>query len=136
MQAQELNDLYLRSLCLWREARGTSREALTAINAVIQNRMEDAKGRWPKTATEVILQPLQFSSFNPGDPNATKLPNPKQPGDWIAWGLCVAIASAPLESDPTGGATNYHSLPAGSLPAWADPQKLTAKIGAFRFYKL
>ncbi|MDA4120223.1 MAG: cell wall hydrolase [Thaumarchaeota archaeon] len=136
MSGQELNDLYLRCLCLWREARGSSLPALAAINSVITNRMNDPHNRWPKSATGVILQPLQFSSFNASDPNSTKLPDPRHPQDWVAWCNCVLVAEAPLGGDNTDGATNYESEPPDKLPAWADPAKITTTIGPFRFYKL
>lgn len=136
MSGQELNDLYLRCLCLWREARGSSLPALAAINSVITNRMNDPHNRWPKSATGVILQPLQFSSFNASDPNSTKLPDPRHPQDWVAWCDCVLVATAPLGGDNTNGSTNYHSCEAGKFPSWADQDKLKVQIGPFYFYAL
>jgi len=127
---------FICSLCLWREARGASQAAKAAILAVIRNRSQDARNRWPKTLLGVILQPLQFSSFNANDPNASKLPNPLQAVDWLAFQDCMVVVKAPLTADPTQGATNYESCAVGELPAWADPAKLTTTIGPFRFYKL
>jgi spore germination cell wall hydrolase CwlJ-like protein len=124
----------LAALCLWREARGQSAAAKAAILAVIRNRVADK--RWPNTLTGVILQPLQFSSFNSGDPNATQMPNPKNAADWAAWTECCNVVDTPLIADPTMGATNYESCEPGKLPSWAQPSKLTVQIGPFRFYKL
>jgi Cell Wall Hydrolase len=98
--------------------------------------------RWPRTIPGVILQHAQFSSFSAGDPNAVLFPLPPasaaQPSpDWIAWGNAQIAVNTDLGGDPTNGATNYESLPEGApRPAWADPTKLTATIGPFRFYKL
>lgn len=130
-------DQWLLALCLWREARGCSIEALTGIAAVIRNRALDKQGRWPRDTAGVILQPAQFSSFNTGDPNSLKFPRPalKSP-DEAAWQMCTQVALATLTPDPTDGATNYESEPLDKLPKWANPLRLTVTIPPFRFYKL
>lgn len=127
---------FLLSLCLWREVRGQSQAARAAVAAVIRNRSTDAEHRWPKTIPGVILQPRQFSSFNAGDPNAVLFPVPSNVQDWEAWQDCCDVATMPLTADPTQGANSYESEPAGMLPRWADPEKITVIIGPFRFYKL
>lgn len=130
---------WLAALCLWREARGSSLAALTAIWWVIQNRANDAHNRWPKTIPGVILQHLQFSSFNAGDPNALKFPIPPNATspDWSAFQSCIVAIETTLGGDPTSGATNYESIPDPSKrPSWCDPNKITVTIGPFRFYKL
>lgn len=134
-------DQFLLALALWREARGQSSAARAAIACVIRNRMEDAAHRWPKTVSGVILQPHQFSSFSAGDPNAALFPvepaEGKQSADWMAWLTSMDIASTPMTADSTNGANAYESLPEGaSRPHWADPAKITARLGPFRFYRL
>jgi len=125
---------WITALCLWREARGTSLGAIRAIWHVIANRI--ASSHFPNDAVSVILQPKQFSSFNPSDPNASKLPNPASVPDWNAFQSCLTIVDSPGD-DPTGGATHYESCDAAGIPRpkWADPAKITAEIGPFRFYK-
>lgn len=143
---------WLLALCLFREARGSSKPALMAIRAVIENRVADAQHRWPKSIPAVITQKSQFSSFSAGDPNATKFPLPPIPEtaqgspDWQAWLDCADVASVPLGADPTNGANGYVSLvkdPAtGELVippaarAWATPERQTCAIGAFRFFRV
>ena len=141
---------FLQALCIYREARGESMAAKAAILAVIRNRAADAQGRWPKTTSAVILQPAQFTSFSPNDPSVSVFPQPKTPGAWQAWLDCCEVVTSPMSEDPTGGATNYHSIPddgysyknaKGEMvnlkpPTWADPAKLTLQIGKTRFYKL
>jgi len=131
---------FLLALCLWREARGETQLARTGIAAVIRNRSEHAKRRWPNTIVRVILQPKQFSSFNAGDPNAVLFPVQPAAGasaDWNSWQDCCDVATVPLQSDPTNGANCYESIPDGKpKPSWADPAKITTTIGPFRFYKL
>lgn len=129
-------DQFLLALCLWREARGATMSAQTAIMWVILNRMKDPLRRWPATVPGVILQAKQFSSFNAGDPNSALFPQPAHTSDWDAWQRCMLVATQPLGGDPTNGATNYESCQPGQLPAWADPAKMTTEIGPFRFYAL
>jgi spore germination cell wall hydrolase CwlJ-like protein len=133
-QFSQYYDEFLWALCVWREARGeklhTSR---LAVAHVVLNRALDLKQRWPKTPSGVVLQHLQFSSFNAGDPNATLFPA----RDATVWlDCCDAVAGVLAgDLDPTKGANHYHSkMP--TPPAWADPSKLTAEIGGFRFFKL
>ena len=133
------DDQFIAALCLWREARGASLSAKTAIWWVIQNRANDHAGRWPRSIAGVVLQPKQFSSFNHDDPNVSAYPfaMPQSSPDYQAWLDCKTVVQTPLGGDPTGGATNYESLPAGAtMPKWAEPSKLTTAIGPFRFYKL
>lgn len=134
---------WLAALCLWREARGSSVQALTAIWWVIQNRANDTHKRWPRTIPAVILQRLQFSSFNADDANVTKFPLPPKDEadtptmDWIAWQNCCLAVSTPLGGDPTSGATNYESEPdPAKRPSWCQSNKITTTIGPFRFYRL
>lgn len=124
--------LALAALCVWREARNQPVEAMTGVWNVIKNRVNDSRGRWPKTIVGVIVQPLQFSSFNRNDPNASQIPLQSE----TAWQECCAVVDG-NDADPTGGANAYHSLGLmDQLPAWADPQKQTVRLGAFTFYKL
>ncbi len=127
---------WLTSLCLWREARGSTIGALRAIYWVLHNRATDPKSRWPKDIPGVILQPKQFSSFNAGDPNATKFPQSSNPQDYTAFQSCQSIATSPGD-DPTQGANHYESIPPNSpKPSWADPNKVTCIVGPFTFYRL
>lgn len=134
-------DQFMAALCLWREARGCSLPTLAAVYQVILNRSTDAQRRFPRTLAGVVLQHMQFSSFNVDDPNSTKFPMPPAPGaqptsDWKAWLDCQMVVQSPIGGDSTGGATNYEDCADDKLPAWAQPDKLTATIGPFRFYKL
>jgi N-acetylmuramoyl-L-alanine amidase len=117
----------LAALCLWREARGESREAKRGVLHVILNRSK-ATG---KSLAKVILQRLQFSSFNSNDPNAVKWPGEDDP----AWLECCGLVDTP-GVDPTGGANHYESCKDDAEPSWADDARLTTRIGAFEFYRL
>jgi hypothetical protein len=137
-----LGDFYpylLAALCVWREARGESQDARRGVWWVIQNRVGQPMFR--PSLTRVVLQPYQFSSFNAGDPNATKFPNEAIPLDWQAWLEILAIAESP-DTDPTYGAFYYESFPVEELDAirgkdsWFAADKLTVQLGAVRFYRM
>jgi N-acetylmuramoyl-L-alanine amidase len=120
-------DYILTALCLWREGRGETVDGRRAIYHVIQNRVKS--NIWPNTAAGVILQRLQFSCFNPNDPNAKLLPTATDK----QWLECRAIVDDP-GSDPTAGANHYHVV--GLKPVWADPAKVTLTFGNHVFYRL
>lgn len=132
----------LAAICLWREGRGQSKAALTAIYHVILNRVADQKNRWPKTISGVIMQPAQFSSMTSGsDPNLQKMPVDNGSPDWLAFQDCLAVVETALIADPTQGATNYISVDSqGRIPpsakGWATAENLTYQIGSFRFFRL
>ena len=129
-------DQFLGALCLWREARGASLPAKTAIWSVIQNRANDPSHRWPKSIHDVIVQPYQFSSFLASDPNVTAWPTDRHPADWQAWLDCCNVVQVPLTADPVDGATNYESEPDGTpRPNWTTKMTQVATIGPFRFYR-
>jgi N-acetylmuramoyl-L-alanine amidase len=131
------------ALAGWREARGESDAAILGVLWVIRNRAADP--RWPDRLSEVVLYrkrpgvKRQFSSFEPGDPNAALLPQPDDP----AWVRCCLLVDGLMQkniesTDPTGGANHYHSFKPGATgwPAWATEDKQTARIGPFWFYRL
>jgi spore germination cell wall hydrolase CwlJ-like protein len=129
MTIYDTYDKFIAALCLWREARGCTQDARRAVLHVILNRSRDK--RYPRVLSEVVLQRAQFSSFNAGDPNASKLPH----WDDAAWRQCCELVEEP-GADPTGGATHYESCPENGEPKWADDRKRTAVIGPFEFYRL
>jgi len=125
-------DRIMMAICIWREARGEPEIAKRGVAHVLLNRVTDPRKRWPSTPAAVVLQLRQFSSFNSGDPNATKFPLP----DDHAWLVCCEIVADP-GSDPADGANHYHSYADPLMyPKWADPHHMTAILGALKFYKL
>lgn len=131
--AQQCYELALLMLCIWREARGESAIAQLGVAWVIKNRLA-LQGWMGKTYPAVILKPYQFSSFNAGDPNATKFPNPTTD---LAMGPCLLVAKHAYEgteSDPTDGATHYFD-DSISPPDWTIGATKTVKLGHLIFYK-
>jgi spore germination cell wall hydrolase CwlJ-like protein len=123
----------LLALAIYREARGETDEAMLGVAWVIRNRWRDAKNRWPKTIPGVILQRLQFSSFNVNSTDAV-FPTSSDDPAWLR--CCAVVDSLAGSCDPTTGAQFYHSIPEGQdLPKWAEVYPQTVTIGAFKFYK-
>lgn len=119
------------ALCAWREARGCSDEAIRGVLHVIKNRAE-RPGWWGKSIEEVVLKPSQFSSFNKGDPNATKFPME----DDKVFPKILTLTDAVLsnqDEDLTDGAVNYHDSTV--FPEWAAHAVRSAQILPFSFYK-
>jgi hypothetical protein len=80
---------------------------------------------------ETVLQPWQFSSFNPGDPNSKQFP---ADGD-RSWLDSLKAAQA-TDPDNTYGAVFYYSPPLGGPPAAWGHIEYTTTIGRLHFYKL
>ena len=130
------SDHDLLALCIWREARGETRDGKFAVGCSIRNRVNHPRW-WGRDYRSVILDPWQYSSFNAADPNSNKFPHP---GD-SAYDDCEACATSVLngDADMTGGAVSYFdkSLDANP-PTWpSSPQFAhSVDIGAFHFYAL
>lgn len=133
--AEQTYELALLMLCIWREARGESIDAKHAVGWVIRNRKE--KGGWfGNSYYSVITKPAQFSSFNVGDPNATKFPNPITDA---SYGECLLAAKHVYDGtapDNTMGSTYYFDdSMAANPPGWASAFVPTVKMGNLNFYK-
>jgi spore germination cell wall hydrolase CwlJ-like protein len=130
--AGALLDRFLLALCVWREARGETLTGKQLVAATVMNRVQDTLHRWPGTISGVILQPMQFSSFNAADPNAVKFPSSLS--GMADWNDCVQAADEAIAGPLITTANHYHVE--GLLPAWRDPTKIVAVEGAHVFYKL
>lgn len=135
-EAKDFARLYILALCIWREARGESFRGKLLVGTVIRNRVHDK--RWPNTYEGVITQRLQFSAFNPNDPNAVKYPYTgvlsNGPED-AAWYDCVQAAGMVLASQTTATKANhYHTL--AVMPPWHDAAKIVDREGAHVFLEL
>lgn len=131
------HDIALLADCVWREARGEPYEGKVAVAEVILERWRDR--RWPGTIADVVLQPYQFSCYNPKDPNVALRPK-RESRAFVE--CCAAAAEALNGSDRTEGANHYlnkaltKQIRGGSLPPWYDPDKITAEIGRHVFLRL
>jgi hypothetical protein len=118
---------------------------MEAVYRVIRNRSEDARKRWPRTLSEVVLEPYQFSSFNKSDPQCTVFPVPGNKLQWDIWQDCVGAVRLVRVEDITKGANFYHDTSiAPPFQQWLGPHatlddllKLkTFEAATLHFYRL
>jgi spore germination cell wall hydrolase CwlJ-like protein len=130
---------------LWGEARGEREEGMRAVAAVIINRARAARSWMAKhpntphplfgdgTLRSVCKAKWQFSCWNEGDPNRSKIEGlPKTDPLYIK--AIEALAWVLTNPDPTFGATHYHSSVI-KAPDWTKGATMTVKIGHHLFYK-
>lgn len=117
---------------LYHEARGEGRAGMIAVAEVVLNRVESA--RFPDTICGVVRQGAgngrgcQFSFVCDGSMQARL-----EPG---AWRRAQALARDMAQGAPrelTEGATHFHANRV--RPGWSRVYRLTAEIGAHRFYR-
>lgn len=128
----------LLAMLLFGEARGQDNNCRLAVANIVRNRVLAGRyggNTWPG----VILQPKQFSCFNPQDVNRPKL---LKPLDWAkpeVWGECLDIAQTILYGtahDNTKRSTHYHDKSMDFRPPfWAKVYTHTLDIGDLRFYR-
>ena len=132
-------DVFARTI--WGEARGEGQTGMTAVACVVMNRVNIARAQpngdywWGNSILRVCQKPLQFSCWNPNDPNLLQLQSVTTENAEFALATRIAgWAATGSLADPTGGATHYHAL--SVIPSWASGHTPTAIIGHHVFYKL
>ena len=126
-------DIEILARTIYGEARGEPWLGKTAVAYVVLNRAR-CGGWWGEAVTDVCLKPWQFSCWNQGDPNHSRVASVDMESS--AFVECLAAAGAALSglaTDPTRGATHYHAD--GILPSWARGRRAIATIGRHRFYR-
>lgn len=134
-------DIDVLARTVWAEARGEQLAGQAAVAWVVKNRSRDAKRRWPRTIAEVCKQRLQFSCWNPGDPNLQKLLTVTLDVESFAraHGIVTLVLANEIR-DYSKGANHYHTTkaPHGAQhwpPTWAVAMEKTAQIGAHEFLR-
>jgi len=126
-------DLEIWAKTTYGEARNQSAEGKLAVSYVIKNRAEDRAGRWPDTPAMVCLQRMQFSAWNPGDPNVNAMARLESTDPvYLRCVYAALTAYLSVEPDPTDGANHYAVI--GTNPYWAKGEG--QKIGDHEFYTL
>jgi spore germination cell wall hydrolase CwlJ-like protein len=129
--------LYILSLVIYREARSESMRGMLLVGQVIENRVHSE--RWPETYSDVILQRLQFSSFNADDSQRLVWPETNtatyNAGDDEAWlAACQAAAMILSNSERYTDANHYHTT--AVMPSWHDADKIVEREGSHLFLEL
>ena len=129
-----LTELDYLALTVWAEARGEGVQGMTHVASVIMNRVKSGKFGG-HTIQGVVTKKKQFSCWNPGDPNRSKLTIehmnslPQNSPDGKAWVHAVMAArlATTFKGDVTKGALYYHTHAVN--PSWAAKMQTTAIIG-------
>lgn len=140
-----LTDQQLFAVMLLAEARGEDTLGRQMVAAVVMNRIAWAKQHetnvgtkfwWGDDVRSVILKPWQFSSLNENDPNRAQLPSfLHNPLTTEALQIAASAMNGTL-GDPSNGADGYLNPAAvAAMPAWATPERLTAKHLHHNFYR-
>jgi N-acetylmuramoyl-L-alanine amidase len=132
MAAGSIDDFVTFARTIWGEARGEPQAGQEAVAWVIVNRLR-SRYRGAETLTDVCRARLQFSCWNPDDPNASLL----ESLDFTDRAFCRVFAAACRVwtgdvADPTHGARHYHDHRIS--PAWSRGRQPTAVIGNHLFY--
>ena len=114
------------------EAESESLFGKFAVAQVVKNRMLDT--RWPNNWREVMLQPKQFSCFNPGLFRAETLKTRRDKGYWkdaryASFGIFYNHVA-----DMVAGSNHYHSK--SVTPFWSRGHASIMTIGSHVFYRL
>lgn len=129
-------DIDTAAKTIWGEARGEGELGMQAVANVIVNRWKRTDGQFAKddTIANTCRRRMQFSCWNPDDPNLEKMERLNLADKTYRRAL-VAILEAidtSLDADITRGATHYHTL--NISPFWAEGQKPCATIQHHKFY--
>jgi len=134
-----LSDDQILALTIYAEARGESLEGKIAVGSVILERVDHRT--WDgDTIHEVCLWPMQFSCYNPADPNRTMLKKitdtwRDEIGKNKTLQECMEISqgliSGSIERYPK--ALDYFN-PAVCQPVWEKEKTFVAEIGHHKFY--
>lgn len=129
------NDHLLLTRILFSEAKSQSRKTKEAIAQVIMNRTKHK--RYPKTISEVILQPEKFNSLYGKTWQKSENPDKLNLMDQKSYFECSDIANAAIKNsiqNTVGKATLYHDAAIRSPwnPRWTTK---VGRIGEFYFYE-
>ena len=142
MRTFDMYDNVIAALCVWREARGEEPMVQFLVARVIVNRVRDYFKRWPNTLSGVVLQRLQFSSFNSDDPNTSKMPLLTD----VSFVVCCDAVDKAFDDTTIESITlspfvtkmieaNHYHDDSIEPPAWAKNMKFLGKLGRILFYK-
>jgi spore germination cell wall hydrolase CwlJ-like protein len=115
------------ALTAYYEARSDGVHGMRAVCHVIKNRARGGRG-----ITSVILQPAQFTVWNPGGPARRRVPRANDPAFKEALEVARMVLAGEAR-DITQGATHYHER--SIKPSWRRGMTMTAVIGRHVFYK-
>lgn len=129
--AVRISDRDILARTIWAEARGEGPVGMGAVANVIMNRVRDP--RWPNNVRAVCKQPMQFTAWNPTDPNGKLAREANSLTPLFPEALTIAgMALAGTLADYTNGANHYYN-PKVVTPSWAARMAHVGDIGNHRF---
>lgn len=124
-------DLFVLSLCAWRENRHGQTPGMQSVCNCIVNRMRARK----QTAYQVVTAYKQFSSMTaPHDLQLGLYPSP----DDAIWREAQLLAGEALQgtlTDIIEGATSYYALSLAEPPYWAPNMTPTVVVAGQQFLR-
>jgi spore germination cell wall hydrolase CwlJ-like protein len=134
-------DLEALTRTCYGEARGENFSGQIAVCWVVKNRVlrpgwwtrERGDGIEDDTIEAACLDPVQFSCWNPGDPNREIILE----APWTNPRLRSCLAAATCVyfdwiSDPTHGSTHYHTT--AVAPPWSRGKEPVVQFGTHQFF--
>ena len=139
------DDVLWLARCIYSETKQAHEQTLVAW--VIRNRVETGY-RGEDTYSDVVLDPYQFSAFNPGDPKRQMFLSLTPHSDAAGWEQALRAAHrvyhAPADERPFTRETRHfyseRSMPGRRAPRWANGERPVQPVGfrvdpvRFRFY--
>ncbi len=127
------NEIDLLARTIWAEARSEGERGMQAVANVIKNRA-DKGGYFGRSIVDVATKDFQFSAWNIGDPNRSKLlaVTDENPEFRKALDIAKGVLKGTL-SDITEGADHYHTY--NINPSWAASLTKIKQIGDHIFYR-
>ena len=117
---------------IYGEARGASLADMAAVANAVMNRVVRG-GWWGDTIEAVCLKPYQFSCWNDGDPNRSKIEAVSDQNSVFLQCTTIAqLAADGLLRDMTNGATHYHTT--SFRPGWAMGHEPCYRTNVHVFY--
>lgn len=127
-------DLWTVAQTCWGEARGEPLEGIEAVAWVIRNRCT-VHPRWRgQSPRQVCIAPMQFSAWNPGDPNLPLMRTVSL--DDAAFVTCLLAAVEVFggrSASPVSLATHYYAV-GTHRPVWAEDHTPVCSIGHHLFF--
>lgn len=124
------------------EAEGQPMNVKLGVGFSVLNRVAKQRSNWGLTIKEIILKPNQYDGIW-NEMRFDRVRNPLHKANTsqaVAWLESYEAARAIIfktASDPTRGATNFHSYTKRELyPDWATDDRFRTKIGDVFFYEL
>lgn len=135
-------DTILLARLIFGEAEGQPQNAKTGVGFSVLNRLKKQNSNWGLSIKEIILKENQYDAMW----NSNTIPKVRDPLNGVSdhrkkeWQesceIAVGIITGQL-SDPTNGATNFHSFTdPKDFPVWATSSNFKVKLGDLFFYAL